>query len=175
MQQGFEKNEKVIALAACINETEYPQIRFHKTCCSMFTMKRDLEKLLKENNEPKEKIQCRRSGRSASGTSRECGKLEKEFIFCRRVKYLSGERRRETLSSCSMFTSVEKIKKASTIIDDCKMMVLSAEDLITKEAHYHATSYSSYTSIIIKITMKLAFKKTQKMTIKKLLSLCSSA
>ena len=63
MQQGFEKNEKVIALAACINETEYPQIRFHKTCCSMFTMKRDLEKLQKENNEPKEKIQCRRSGR----------------------------------------------------------------------------------------------------------------
>ena len=168
MQQGLEKNEKVIVLAACINETEYPQIRFHKTCCSMFTMKRDLEKLQKENNEPKEKIQCRRSGRSAS-----C-KLEKEFIFCRRVKYLSGERRKET-SSCSMFTSVEKIKKASTIIDDCRMMVLSAEDLIAKEAHYHATCYSSYTSIIMKIMIKLAFKKTQKMTIKKLLSLCNSA
>ena len=37
----FRKNEKVIALAACINETEYPQISFHKTCRSMFTMKRD--------------------------------------------------------------------------------------------------------------------------------------
>lgn len=64
---------------------EYPQIRFHKTCRSMFTMTRDLEKLQKENNEPKEKIQCRRSVRSASGTSRECGKLEKECIFCRKL------------------------------------------------------------------------------------------
>ena len=43
----------------------------------MFAMIRDLEKCQKENNEPNEKIQCRRSGRSASGTNRECGKLEK--------------------------------------------------------------------------------------------------
>ena len=73
----IRKNEKCIALAAYINEMEYPQIRFHKTCCSMFAMIRDLEKCQKENNEPNEKIQCRRSGRSASGTNRECGKLEK--------------------------------------------------------------------------------------------------
>ena len=53
MQQGLEKHEKV---AACINETEYPQIRFHKTCRSMLTMKWDLEKLQKEDNKPKEKI-----------------------------------------------------------------------------------------------------------------------
>ena len=45
----------------------------HKTCGAMFTMKRDLEKFQKENNKPREKIQCRKSGRSASGTSRECG------------------------------------------------------------------------------------------------------
>ena len=36
----IRKNEKVIALAACINETENPQIRFHKTCRFMFTMKK---------------------------------------------------------------------------------------------------------------------------------------
>ena len=36
----IRKNEKVIALAACINETENPQIRFHKTCRSMLTMKK---------------------------------------------------------------------------------------------------------------------------------------
>ena len=53
----IRKNEKVIALAACINETENPQIRFHKTCRSMFTMKnKKLKKLQKENNEPKEKF-----------------------------------------------------------------------------------------------------------------------
>ena len=40
----IRKNEKAIALAVCFNETEYPQIRFHKTCRSMFTMKRDCKK-----------------------------------------------------------------------------------------------------------------------------------
>ena len=46
-----------------------------------------------------------------------------------------------------MFTADEKIKKASTIRNDCKIMVLSAEDLISKEAHYHTTCYRSNTSI----------------------------
>ena len=51
------------------------------------------------------------------------------------------------MSSCSVITSDEKIKKASTIGNDCKMMVLSAEDLIAKEAHDHATCYRSYASV----------------------------
>ena len=46
-----------------------------------------------------------------------------------------------------MFTADEKIKKASTIRNDCKMMVLSAGELIAKKAHYHATCYCSYTSV----------------------------
>lgn len=87
-----------------------------------------------------------------------------------KVKYLKGEKTRETLSSCSMFTADEKIKKASTIRNDCKMMILSAADLIAKELLYSAIVHI-HQLIIIKIMMKLAFKKTQKMTIKKLLSL----
>ena len=45
MPQGLKKNEKVIALAACNNETEYTQIRFHKTCRSMFTIKNCKKKI----------------------------------------------------------------------------------------------------------------------------------
>ena len=64
---------RVIALAAWINETEYPRIRFDKTC--------RFRKMAKGNNEPKEKIQYRRSGRSASSTGHEGGKLEKNVSF----------------------------------------------------------------------------------------------
>ena len=46
-----------------------------------------------------------------------------------------------------MFTADEKVKKASTIRNYCRMMVLSTEDLIAKEAHYHATCYRSYKSV----------------------------
>ena len=43
----IRKNEKVIALAACINETEYPQISLCKTCHSMFTLKKRFRKITK--------------------------------------------------------------------------------------------------------------------------------
>ena len=52
-----------------------------------------------------------------------------------------------------MFTTkrllfTEKIKKVSTIRNDCcKMIILSAEDLSAREAHYHTTCYRSYTSV----------------------------
>ena len=76
----------------------------------MFTMKRDLKQLQKENNQPKEKIQCRKSGRSASGTSRECGKLGKACIFCRRVKHLKGEKQeKHLLAQCLLQT--KRLKK----------------------------------------------------------------
>ena len=69
-----------------------------------------------------------------------------------RIKYLKGEKRRETLSSCSVFTTkrllfAEKIKNVSAIRNDCKMMILSAEDFLARNAHYHATCYCSYTSV----------------------------
>ena len=39
--------EKVIALAATTNAGDFPNIKFHKTCRGLFTMKKDLEKLKK--------------------------------------------------------------------------------------------------------------------------------
>lgn len=46
-----------------------------------------------------------------------------------------------------MFTTDEKIKKVSTIKNDCKMIFLSAEDSIAKEAYYYATYYRSSTPV----------------------------
>ena len=46
-----------------------------------------------------------------------------------------------------MFTTDEKIKKASTIKNDCKMIFLSAEDSIAKEAYYYATCHRSSTPV----------------------------
>lgn len=51
----IRKNDKVIILAACINETKYPKIRFHETCCFIFTMKKDLEILQKQKLSQKKK------------------------------------------------------------------------------------------------------------------------
>ena len=46
-----------------------------------------------------------------------------------------------------MFTTDEKIKEASTIKNDYKMIFMSVEDSIAKEAYYHATCYRSSTPV----------------------------
>ena len=93
---------------------------------------------------------------------------KKKCIFCRRDKYSKLEKTRETLSSCPMFIADQKIKKASAIRNDCKMMVLSAEDFHITMQHAIVRIHQL---IIIKIVTEVAFKKKQKMTINKLLSL----
>ena len=47
-----------------------------------------------------------------------------------------------------MFTADKKIKTVRTIRNDIKMMVISAGDLIVKEAHYHVTWYQILRDLI---------------------------
>ena len=139
--------EKVIALAATTNAGDFPNIKFHKTCRGLFTMKKDLEKLKKKEASNSES-QAGKNVRSKSSTSRERGILEKRCIFCKTHKYLAHTKSREKLSSCMMFSADEKIKQASKIRKDSELMILTAADLIAKEACYHASYYRAYTIII---------------------------
>ena len=144
----IRNNEKVFKLQASVSEGEYPRIKFHKSCRSMFTMKRDLDKLKSKgqvNDEARKRVH---NARTSSKSNRECGKLETRCIFCKKQKYLKNSKTRETLLSCTMFSADEKIKEASKIRSDAEIIVLSADDLIAKEAHYHATCYRLYTLVI---------------------------
>ena len=130
------KNQNVISLAETVEEGTFPSIKFHKSCRAMFTMKRDLDKIRNDYE---------RYSRRSSGTSSNI--LPPECIFCKKTKY-SKEKRvktREALRDCQQFRADDTIRKASEIRNDMKMIALSSEELIAKEAKYHASCYRDYT------------------------------
>ena len=54
------KHQKPLEAASKLEESEVPKLSYHKTCRSMFTLKRDLEKLQtdadRDSSSPEEKI-----------------------------------------------------------------------------------------------------------------------
>ena len=84
----------------------------------MFTMKRDLDKLKHKTLTNDDDAESRKNARNANislAAHHDCGKLEKQCIFCKKQKYLKNSKTRETLLSCTMFCADEKIKQASEI------------------------------------------------------------
>ena len=73
---------------------------------------------------------------------------EKKCIFCKKGKFVKGTFTRESLSMCMQLRGDDRIRQTSKIREDSDMMTLSADDLIAKEAFYHASCYKAYTKFI---------------------------
>ena len=71
--------------------------------------------------------------------------LPQKCIFCNADKYLKGSRTREKLSSCMQIRADNTIRKMATDRNDTAVMAIASDELIAKEARYHATCYRSYT------------------------------
>ena len=74
--------------------------------------------------------------------------LEKICIFCKKDKYLKVAKTRANLSMCMQLRADERIRRASEMRQDMKMIALTGDELIAKEAHYHASCYRLYTRIM---------------------------
>lgn len=71
--------------------------------------------------------------------------LPKKCIFCNKDKYKKNTRNREKLSSCMQIRADENIRKIATEKNDSKVLAITTDELISKEAHYHFSCYRSYT------------------------------
>ena len=69
----------------------------------------------------------------------------RKCIFCNADKYLKGSRTREKLSSCMQIRADNSIRKVATDRNDTAVMAIASDELVAKEARYHATCYRSYT------------------------------
>ena len=84
-----------------------PKLAYHKTCRSMFTLKRDLDKLSQSSSS-----KSKRTSRVDTSTSSVV--LPKKCIFCNKEsKYLTGQKTREKLVLCETFAADEKIRKVA--------------------------------------------------------------
>ena len=145
MQQLCEKTKQFWSY-------QFPPIRYHKACKSMFVMKRDIESLEKSFEQHSDKNNIQQSSiRLVTPTRRENEKLPENCVFCHtKSEYLKGTRTRENLSTCCEFKSDNNIKEAATIRKDSRMLAISSDHLIAKEAVYHKSCYTKYTLILYK-------------------------
>lgn len=88
----------------------------------------------------------RKSKRQASCDSNEGSSiLPRKCIFCNTVKYIKASRTHEKLSSCMQIRADNKIRNLAIERNDTAVMAIASDELISKEACYHASCYRAYT------------------------------
>ena len=89
------------------------------------------------------KSKCKSS--TESNNSNPTTVLPKSCIVCNKDKYVKGARTRERLSECTTICVDERICKVALERNSAAVIAIASDELIAKEAHYHATCYESYT------------------------------
>ena len=123
---------------------------YHRKCRSMFTPKRELNRIVaktKQNEKAslvEESSRDRRASiRSNPSTSRV---YEKECIFCgKKDKYKKGIK--EGLTQARELRVNDSVRKAAISKQDSRILAILSRDLVAAEGHYHRTCYRHYTNI----------------------------
>ena len=137
--------QPLLDIAQNLEEDEVPEVLYHRQCRSLFTLKRDIDKILQtekesiESNEPPLK---RRSIRGESSASRV---YEKDCIFCDEDKYIKGTRTREKLRKCLELRCDDSVRLAALRKNDEKILAVASRDIVAAEAQYHPSCYKDYT------------------------------
>lgn len=139
-------------LAKDVPEGQIPAVYYHRNCRSIFTMKKDLDRILeKERPIPSssaEEKESKRTARRASSTSRT---YPAECIFCQKTsKYLKGQKTREALIQCGQLRADAKIRSAAPKKMDSRILAIVSRDLVAAEGHYHNLCYKIYTKEVSK-------------------------
>ena len=137
----------ILDLVETLKEKEIPDIRYHRKCRSIFTMKKDLDMICKAEgttcNPESLTSQERRSSRVPPTRSTT---YERTCIFCNKEsKYGKGKQTRERLIQCADLRSDQTIRNIATAKHDTKILAIVSRELVAAEACYHKSCYRNYT------------------------------
>ena len=91
-----------------------------------------------------EEEDCRKSLRRVSANGGTV--LSSSCIFCDKAsKYKKGSKTREKMICCSELRVDERIRQIATVKHDTKILSITSEELVAKEANYHSSCYKDYT------------------------------
>ena len=96
----IRKFEPLIELDKNLGQSDIPAINFHRKCRSLFTLKRDLQKLNSEHDKTllPTSSNIRSSDRNSSSSQRrECEKLPFSCIFCKKQNVLEVQKHKKNL------------------------------------------------------------------------------
>ena len=143
------RNHKAILdVARNTNEGEIPaNVTYHRRCRSIFTMKRDLEKLKQstddDNDVQEPEIKRYATNRQQPSSSRIYDEI---CIFCeKKSKYLKSSKNRERLIQCRDLRADDCIRTTSIAKGDTRIIAIVSRELVAAEACYHRSCYRDYT------------------------------
>ena len=147
----IRKFKTVIEIGKNLGESDIPAVKYHQKCRSLFTLKRDLQKLNSENDKtflPTGSNIRSSNTNSTSSQHKECEKLPLNCTFCQQTKRVKGTETKEKLNLCVELRADKLIKEASLLHNDPRIAALCTDDLIAKEAAYHKSCYRDFTRIV---------------------------
>ena len=104
-----------------------------------------LQKMNKKRKSAEDdEVETRKSSRQTSNSSSTI--LPQICIFCGGdSKYKKGTNTREPLRCCAQLRVDQKLKMIATERHDAKLIALTTDELVAKEARYHPSCYKVYT------------------------------
>ena len=141
----IRSHEPIIGIAKHLIEKEVPNVYYHRKCRSIFTMKRDLETVMKrkasesfgDDTGCSSKRLCRRPSESRV--------YDATCIFCDKVKFKKGSRSREKLTQAVQLRADQTLRECAVQKRDEKILAVTSRDIVAAEAHYHHSCYKNYT------------------------------
>ena len=132
----IREHERILSMPVGENGCPNIPVRYHSTCRSTFTHKKDLLKLSGEDEkEDPGPSEPRRSSRDPSAG--ESSILPKHFIFCKKDKYKPKSTTREKTHCCMEFRADGKVKKSAVLhVELCTEMSDIAKEVIGLCAKY---------------------------------------
>ena len=143
----IRNHEPSLEIAKTLEEGELPKVTYHRQCRSVFTLKRNLDKL--SQLDAKERTDCNSTdGRRFSirqPTAKPSRIYQRVCIFCEKDKYTRNSRTREELIQCLDMRADEMIRKAAVGKNDHRMLAVVSRELVAAKACYHKLCYRNYT------------------------------
>ena len=100
-----------------------------------------------------EKEDCRKSLRSCSTNGRPV--LPSRCIFCDKAsKYKKRSKTLKKMICCAELRIDERIRQIAAVKHDSKILSITSDELVAKEAKYHSSCYEDYTRPEKKINRK---------------------
>ena len=141
----IRNHEPILEIAKTLEEGELPKVTYRRQCRSVFTLKRNLDKL--SQLDAKERTNCNSTdGRRFSirqPTANPSRIYQRVCIFCE--KYTRNSRTREELIQCLDMRADETISKAAVGKNDHRMLAVVSREFVAAKAFYHKSCYRNYT------------------------------
>ena len=104
----------LLTAAKHVASDEIPPVKYHQYCRTIFTMKRDLDKL--RNNQNVEETEAETNTRSSQRQQPTNSRVYKEqCIFCESSKYVKGTKTRERLTKATELRVDEKLRRQAVL------------------------------------------------------------